>query len=221
MHVTIHLSTAARIAREAACREVQQSMEAHGRFNPAWEVQEAGMHFAIRDGLLAHFRTLPPPRLRVGCEYGADAMTNVDFAPTHDSHPVDLAVLHPLVAADAPNGYSGTAWAAENSTVLGLIEVKKNWAYAVGDALWLNGVITKPTKPGMRALEWVMLAVFLAGGTLEAVSQLGEKTGKALAQSSSFRSLSQSCPIEAQGDSNSSGVRERWFDVMCYGMAHQ
>ena len=118
---------------------------------------------AIRNVLLAHFRTLPKPMPRVACEYGADLMKNIDFAPDHETHPVDLAVLHPLTPADAPNSYSGYAWAAQNAAVLGLIEVKKNWLRAMSDVHWLEKVSGLPAL-GTRKLEWVMLVVFLAVG---------------------------------------------------------
>jgi hypothetical protein len=172
------------------------------------------LHYAIRNGLLGHFRPLPEPRPRVGHEY--DDITNVDFSPTPNHHPVDLVILHPLVQAAAPNTYSGYAWAPENSAALGLIEVKKERRFAAGDAEWLDGVCQLPPVIGMRRLEWVLLVVFLAGPTSEAVIHLGQTTGQRL-EPWGMRTLTQSAPTEAPSHPGSIGVVDRWFDVMCYG----
>lgn len=201
--MAIDLTTAARIAKNRACQEVNDAMEAHGRYNPLWEVQECGMSYAIRNGLLAYIRTLPEPRPRVACEYG-EVMINVDFPVRRV---VDVAVLHPLLpVADAkPYGYANTA-------VLGLIEVKRERAKAHEDAARFSKVTPRSTTPG-RSLEWLLLAILFTGTDAEHVRNRVDEIQPKL---HNLELITEVSPQQARGPG--SEVAEPWFDVVGFGM---
>jgi hypothetical protein len=208
--LTIDLPTAAKLSRQAAIDEVFDTMDAHGRYYPAWEVQELGINYAIRNRLLAHFRNLPPPLLRVGCEYGVDAIKNIAFE-AGDRHPVDLAVLYPILEATGDTTGAGFAWAPQNCAVLGLIEVKKNSLRAKTDARFLSEVLSLPSIPDMRPLQWVLLVVFVSGPAREYVNNmLPNKVDE-------LDLISEPEPREVEEKSGSENVHQRWFDIRCYG----
>jgi hypothetical protein len=189
------------------------TMIAHGRYCPAWEVQELSINYAIRDRLSAHFQGLPPPVPRVGCEYGVNAITNIVLPDDRDRHPIDLAVLHPIerVSVDS-KALGGFAWAPENCAVLGLIEVKKNFLRAKGDASILSEMLSLAPVPHMRPFEWVLLVVFVSGRDRQHVNSVVPVLQPL--------DLITTCdPHEVEIRAGSENVTDRWFDVVCYGRA--
>ena len=144
--------TIAKLARDAAIKEVFDAMEAHGRYHPAWEVQELGVNYAIRNRLSAYFRNFPPPSPRVCCEYGVSEIKNVNtieniVVAADRGHPIDLAVLYPIEETKGDATEPGSAWAPQNCAVLGLIEVKKDSRQAKSDVSFLSTVLSPSTGP--------------------------------------------------------------------------
>jgi hypothetical protein len=206
---SIDLPTAARLAKESACREVNDAMEASGRYNPGWEVHELGMSHAIRNGLLAHFRTVPKPRPRVAQEYAGSVIGNfrIPFPRVFD-----LAVLYPLVPITGANP-PGYAWSPENTAALGLIEVKKDSARAYEDADRLSQVALQTTVKDQPPLNWVLLIIFFAGRTRNHVCERAHEIKPVLHK---LELITQPNPQLAQGE-GSEEVASPWFDVVGYG----
>jgi hypothetical protein len=92
----MQLNDAARIAKDAGCRTIDEVMDARQRFSP-WEINEAWLQIAIAQELHRQARKPGSPSWRIHDEYPENGITNV---LSEDSHPIDIVVLHPAVTAD-------------------------------------------------------------------------------------------------------------------------
>lgn len=209
------LIAVATAAQEASRQEVCTWMEAHDRYQPTWEIREDALQLAVRNGLLRHYSVYPPPRPRVVREYSAQVMGNIPDAPQTD-RPVDLAVLFPLREAQATTSPHGHAWASENTCVMGLIEVKKDWRRVAADLAWLDRTASLPPKPGTPPLQWVLMVSPLGGRTSEHLLDV-ERTVEAKAQQANLPRLTECIPRKAPIHAGTNQIGDLWFEVVCYG----
>lgn len=209
------LNAVATAAQAAGRQEVSTSMEAHERYQPTWEIREDALQLAIRNGLLQHYGAYPPPRPRVVREYSAQVMGNIPDAPLRD-RPVDLAVLFPLKEVQAPTSPHGYAWDPENTCVMGLIEVKKDWRKADVALAWLDRMASLPPKPGTPPLQWVLMVSLLAGDTSEGLLDV-ERAVEPMARRANLSKLTECIPQKAPAHTGTNQIGTLWFEVMCYG----
>src|SRR5436190_21755370 len=122
----------------AGLRAVNDAMKARRRDSPT-EVTEVWLKIAIAQALLREIRMARRP-IRVFDELKAKHITNIQVGRGEaESHPVDIALLHPLM--DTEGGQSD--WSREMDA-LGLIEVKKHYGRVEGDAKWLDKLKRRP-----------------------------------------------------------------------------
>lgn len=209
------LIAVATAAQAAGRQEVNTSMEAHDRYQPTWEVREDALQLAVRNGLLQHYCVHSPPRPRVVREYSAQVMGNLPDALQTD-RPVDLAVLFSLQEVQAMTSPNGYAWNSENTCVMGLIEVKKDWRGVDVDIAWLDRMARLPPKPGTPPLQWVLMVSLLGGHTSERLLDVERAVGAKALQANLPR-LTECIPQKAPSHAGTNQIGDLWFEVMCYG----
>ena len=209
------LIAVATAAQAAGRQEVSTSMEAHDRYQPTWEIREDALQLAVRNGLLRYYCLHPSPRPRVVREYSAQVMGNIPDAPQTD-RPVDLAVLFPLQEAQVMTSPNGYAWNSENTYVMGLIEVKKDWRRVDVDLAWLDRTASLPPKLGTPPLQWVVMVSLLGGHTSEHLLDV-ERTVETKALQANLSRLTECVPRKAPTHAGTNQIGDLWFEVVCYG----
>ena len=128
------------------------------------------------------------------------------------SHPIDIVLLYPLLPAAQG---SVDPWGDANRYALGLVEIKKDYTYAIKDAVLLSQL--NSVKNVTRPLKWELLAVFINGASEKIVNMnaddVADKVGKY-----GFSELIGRRPEELPRYSQpAEPVGDHWFDFMCYG----
>jgi hypothetical protein len=197
------LEYAAKIAKDAGCRAVEDVMDGRSRYSP-WEISEVWLQIAIAQALHKNTASANSPSgWRIHDEFPESEITNVSSV---DPHPIDIVVLHPLSATE-------DAWS--DCPALGIIEVKKGWTNLKGDARRLKGLIEKPPMPDVLPLRWVMLLVFINGRDEAAVFETDRRVADVV-KDFSLSPVLPCQPKKAKAHSANS-VDDVWFDVICYG----
>jgi hypothetical protein len=202
------LNDAARMAKDAGCRAVQDVMDARQQSSP-WGINEAWLQIAIAQELRREARTPQSLSWRIHDEYPESAILNVG---SEDPHPIDIVVLHPLAVNDDPWGYC---------PALGAIEIKKGWGNLMGDAKRLERLAKSPAcpRPDTPALKWVMLVALINGPNEGAVQNNDQRVNRVVGQFG-LKSVLACKPKEAPRPATEiNAVTDRWFDVVCYGRA--
>jgi hypothetical protein len=203
----MQLVDAAKNAKDAGRRAVEEVMDARTRFSP-WEISERWLQIAIAQGLHRAVRKSSSPPWRIHDEYPENEITNIS---SEDPHRIDIVVLHPLPDDEQPWSYC---------PAIGVIEVKKGWGSLIGDAKRLMRLITSTDQPNDLSapppLSWVMLVTLINGADAAAVSE-NERLAAGQVLQFGLTAVVPCQPAQAQGHSGSAVVIDRWFDVMCYG----
>jgi hypothetical protein len=208
--VSIEIRTAASIAQQAGRQAVLDAMHLRGRPSP-WEVSEAWLKIGVMTSFHNAIREKRIPACRLYDEMKLGEIVNIPgIDGLSKGHPVDLTVMYPLVTDRNCNPWDDT-----NRCAAGLIEIKKEFGLVGGDADFLRAISASNTVE--PRLAWVLLVVFINGRTLE---QVQENEGIVSRRVTGLDRLTACEPQEAQSTANY-GVKDRWFDVVCYGKAVQ
>lgn len=198
----MQLTVAANIAKSAGKQAIRDVMDARDRSNP-WEISECWLKIAIVQALHVEARKPGSPLFRIHDEFLESEVINL---PSEIEHPLDIAILYPVLPKHSP-------W--EYTPAIGLIEIKKDFRVLHSDSKRLARLAGYPPHQELP-LRWVLFVVFINGPDSNAVVR-NEQLILSVVKQYGLAPLVPCLPENAPQRPASSTGDDSWFDVMCYG----